>query len=54
MWQGQLRKVAATEKRIKALPGTKPIRQMTYRAGAQKRKAIEQKLNDIFEKGVID
>ena len=54
MWDGTLGEIKATEHRIELIPGTTPIRQVPYRAGHASRHVIQEQVDEMLQKGVIE
>ena len=54
MWNGKLGELRATEHRIELKEGTRPIRQVPYRAGHHSREMIKRQINAMKDAGVIE
>lgn len=54
MWQGQIGQVKATEHHIDLTSDARPQRQQPYLAGTEKRKVIEEHIDELISANVIE
>ena len=54
LWQGQLGEVKNRAHKIDLIPVARPQAVQLYRAGDHKRKAIQENIDDLLEKKVIE
>ena len=54
MWQGQLGEVKGRSHKIDLVPGARPQAVQPYRAGDHKRKVIQENIDELLEKKVIE
>ena len=53
-WDASLGEIKATEHRIELIPGTKPIRQVPYRVCHASRQVIQEQVDEMLQKRVIE